>query len=186
MNGREKCALFRQMRSNIAKSNGIVYLSSECDYKVDCEGTCAICDAENRYLESELNRKVLSGESINISGMLEMMSNFIEGCDAETGNRICAELTTRYWTLSLDDLDLSVRSYNCLKRAGLTTLGDVVNIGLEGLSDVRHLNAKCLREIIEKLRYFGFEFENSEEKLLEIEKADKEKMNFYLEKTDEL
>lgn len=174
MNGREKCALFRQIRSNIAKSNGIVYLSSECNYTIDCDGTCAICDAENRYLESELNRKVLSGETINISGILEVMSDLIEECDAETGGYIRELLKTRYRNLPLDDLDLSVRAYNCLRRAGIATIGGVVTLGFEGLSRVRNLNVKCVREVIEKLRYFGFEFENSEEKLLEIEKAKNE------------
>ena len=164
MNGREKCALYRKIKNIIAESNDIVFLSKECNYMKECDGTCEICDAENRYLEAELNRKVLSGESINIPGLLGMMGDFLEECATATGLRICGIVQMKYLSFSIDDVDFSVRAYNCLKRAGINTIGDIVDLDIDSLIHIRHLGTKTAREIINKLRYFGFEIENAEEK----------------------
>lgn len=70
MTGKEKCNLLRQIRKEIAKTNGIEYLTSECDYQGnDCPGTCPKCDAEVRYLESELNRRAAMGYPITLAGL---------------------------------------------------------------------------------------------------------------------
>ena len=70
MTGKEKCNLLRQIRKEIAKTNGIEYLTSECDYQGnDCPGTCPKCDAEIRYLESELTRRAAMGYPITLAGL---------------------------------------------------------------------------------------------------------------------
>lgn len=69
MTGKEKCELLRQVRKEIAESNGIVYLSSPCSYDGDCKGTCPKCDAEIRYLDSEIQRLASCGKSISLSGL---------------------------------------------------------------------------------------------------------------------
>ena len=70
MTGKEKCNLLRQIRKEIARTNGIEYLTSECDYQGnDCPGTCPKCDAEIRYLESELNRRAAMGYPITLAGL---------------------------------------------------------------------------------------------------------------------
>lgn len=70
MTGKEKCNLLRQIRKEIARTNGIEYLTSECDYQGnDCPGTCPKCDAEVRYLESELNRRAAMGYPITLAGL---------------------------------------------------------------------------------------------------------------------
>lgn len=70
MTGKEKCNLLRQIRKEIARTNGIEYLMPECDYAGDdCPGTCPKCDAEVRYLESELNRRAAMGYPITLAGL---------------------------------------------------------------------------------------------------------------------
>ena len=62
------------------------------------------------------------------------------------------------------DLELSVRSYNCLKRAGINTLGDLTRMTPEQLVNVRNLGKKSLDEIMQKLADIGQPLsDNSEE-----------------------
>lgn len=53
--------------------------------------------------------------------------------------------------LPIEELDLSVRSYNCCKRARLDTVGDIVRTGMSGLMQVRNLGAKNMDEIAQKI-----------------------------------
>lgn len=59
------------------------------------------------------------------------------------------ELNTR--SITIEDMELSVRSYNCLKRAGIMTLGDLMDKTLDQMQKVRNLGRRSLREIIEKM-----------------------------------
>ena len=56
---------------------------------------------------------------------------------------------------TFDELELSVRSYNCLKRAGINTVGDLCNKNLEDLSKVRNMGRKSIDEILGKLDSMG-------------------------------
>ena len=58
--------------------------------------------------------------------------------------------------LTIDELDLSVRSFNCLKRAGINTVEDLINKSEEEMMKVRNLGRKSLEEVIAKLDSFGF------------------------------
>ena len=65
---------------------------------------------------------------------------------------------------SILELELSVRSYNCLKRAGINTLGDLLKMSSEQLVNVRNLGKKSLDEIMQKLTDLGYILpENNEE-----------------------
>lgn len=57
--------------------------------------------------------------------------------------------------LTVDELDLSVRSYNCLKRAGIMTVGDLVKYSEGDIMNVRNFGRKSLDEIIDKLTEYG-------------------------------
>ena len=65
--------------------------------------------------------------------------------------------------MTIDDLDLSVRSYNCLKRAGVNTVGDLVNKTEDEMMKVRNLGRKSLEEVILKLNSMGLSLKQSEE-----------------------
>ena len=67
--------------------------------------------------------------------------------------------------LSIEELALSVRSYNALRRANITTLGDFIKrLNEEGLKNVRNLGVKSLSEIQTKILAFGFEHLSEKEK----------------------
>ncbi|MBP3706823.1 MAG: DNA-directed RNA polymerase subunit alpha [Clostridia bacterium] len=65
--------------------------------------------------------------------------------------------------LTIDELDLSVRSFNCLKRAGINTVEDLINKTEEDMMKVRNLGRKSLEEVIAKLDSFGFGLRKEEE-----------------------
>ncbi|MDD5791568.1 MAG: DNA-directed RNA polymerase subunit alpha [Erysipelotrichaceae bacterium] len=63
---------------------------------------------------------------------------------------------------SIDDLELTVRSYNCLKRAGISTIKELTERTEEEMSRVRNLGKKSLKEIKEKLTELGLSFKKFE------------------------
>jgi DNA-directed RNA polymerase subunit alpha len=69
----------------------------------------------------------------------------------------------RLLEMSIDELDLSVRSYNCLKRAGINTIGDLTNKTAEDMMRVRNLGRKSLEEVEEKLQQFGLRLKQPDE-----------------------
>ncbi|MBZ4683780.1 MAG: DNA-directed polymerase subunit alpha [Fusobacteriaceae bacterium] len=59
--------------------------------------------------------------------------------------------------MKIDELDLTVRSYNCLKKAGIETVGELSNLGLNELLKIKNLGRKSLDEIIEKMKELGYD-----------------------------
>ncbi len=65
--------------------------------------------------------------------------------------------------MTIEDLDLSVRSFNCLKRAGINTVDDLINKSEEEMMKVRNLGKKSFDEVKEKLQSLGFNLSSEEE-----------------------
>lgn len=65
--------------------------------------------------------------------------------------------------MNIDELELSVRSYNCLKRAGINTVEELCNRTPEDMMKVRNLGRKSLEEVLAKLKDLGLELNPSEE-----------------------
>ena len=63
--------------------------------------------------------------------------------------------------MTIEDLDLSVRSFNCLKRAGISVVGDLVSRTEEDMMKVRNLGRKSLEEVKKKLNDFGLSLKPS-------------------------
>ena len=70
---------------------------------------------------------------------------------------------TKILEMSIEEMDLSVRSYNCLKRAGIHTVEDLTKRSEEDMLKVRNLGRKSLDEVIAKLRGYGLDLKSSEE-----------------------
>ena len=65
--------------------------------------------------------------------------------------------------MTIDELDLSVRSFNCLKRAGIDTVEDLINRTEDDMMKVRNLGKKSLEEVILKLHSLGLDLKKEEE-----------------------
>lgn len=73
------------------------------------------------------------------------------------------EKTHKKLETSIEDLDLSVRSYNCLKRAGIHTVQDLTKKTEDEMLKVRNLGKKSLDEVIKKIRDLGFDLRSKDE-----------------------
>ena len=67
--GKQICRILKDIRVKIAQENDIEFITSECTHKGDCAGTCPKCEAEVRYLESQLARRHASGRQIRLAGI---------------------------------------------------------------------------------------------------------------------
>ena len=65
--------------------------------------------------------------------------------------------------MPIEELELSVRSYNCLKRAGISTVEDLANKSETDMMKVRNLGKKSLDEVTNKLHSLGLDFMKEEE-----------------------
>jgi DNA-directed RNA polymerase subunit alpha len=65
--------------------------------------------------------------------------------------------------MTIEELDLSVRSYNCLKRAGINSVEELTQKTEEDMIKVRNLGRKSLEEVVQKLNELGLSLNESEE-----------------------
>lgn len=91
---------------------------------------------------------------INLSDTANKNIEMIDG--EETVKKIQLEMT-------IEELDLSVRSFNCLKRAGIDTVGDLINRTQDEMIKVRNLGKKSLEEVIQKLETMGLSLKKEDE-----------------------
>jgi DNA-directed RNA polymerase subunit alpha len=63
--------------------------------------------------------------------------------------------------MSIEELDFSVRSYNSLKRAGISTVGELINKSEEEMMTIRNLGRKSLKEVKDKLEELNLSLKNS-------------------------
>lgn len=164
MTGKEKCRILREIRKQIAETNGIEYVTIECTYEGnDCKGVCPKCEAEVAYLDAKLNQKMAQGEQISISGLSaeflqeethkgSPIKNQVDDYDeVEIDDKVPQELRN----LLIEDLDLSVCSYYCLKNASILTVGDLIRYTRYDISRLKNIDAMSLDEIEWKLQMHG-------------------------------
>ena len=65
--------------------------------------------------------------------------------------------------MTIEELDMSVRSFNCLKRAGIDTVEDLINRTEDEMMKVRNLGRKSLEEVLAKLKELGLQLNPSDE-----------------------
>jgi len=92
-------------------------------------------------------------EHLNIVTNLNEISDITGIMNAKKEDTKMKKLET-----SIDDLDFSVRAYNCLKRAGVNTLGDLTAKSEIEMQKIRNLGKKSLKEVIEKVKDMGLKF----------------------------
>jgi DNA-directed RNA polymerase subunit alpha len=66
-------------------------------------------------------------------------------------------------SMKIDELDLTVRSFNCLKKAGVESVGELARFTMNDLLKIKNLGRKSLEEIIEKMKELGFDITSSAE-----------------------
>ena len=95
---------------------------------------------------------------------LNMFIELVEGMgDGDTLKAKEKDATKKILDTSITDLELSVRSTNCLKRASIMTVGDLIAKTYRELSKVRNLGSKSLEEIVQKIESLGLTMKNDDE-----------------------
>lgn len=80
MNGKNKCKILKDIRRQIAETNDIAYITTECKFQGECTGTCPKCEAEVRYLEEELAKRQKAGKVIAVAGIAAALVVGSAGC----------------------------------------------------------------------------------------------------------
>lgn len=102
--------------------------------------------------------KELSAKYDRLNGEYELLKKAFEVCTAQKAEPgVIVPMADLAVTLEtpIEELDLSVRSYNCLRRAGKTTLRAITETTLDELHNVRNLGRKSCEEIIAKVKSYG-------------------------------
>ena len=115
--GKSTCKLLKGIRQQIADANGISYQPKECHYEGDCAGTCPACEAEIRYLETQLRERKRKGWGMKVAGLaaglcvatvpLTSCQNTPKGCNVENKAQ--------------DSIDVPVRGEKVVIPKALTT-----------------------------------------------------------------
>ena len=80
MSGKQKCKILKEIRQRIADENDIPYVTRECSYQGECEGTCPRCESELKYLEQELARRSSLGKRVSVAALCVGISLAAAGC----------------------------------------------------------------------------------------------------------
>ena len=115
-------------------------------------------------MEVWTNGSITPEESIALASRIliehfEVLANLNEIAD-ETGLMISntEDPNSKMLETSIDDLDFSVRAYNCLKRANILTLADLVDKSENEMMKIRNLGKKSLKEVLDKVKDMGLSF----------------------------
>ena len=120
------------------------------------------------HLEIWTNGSMLPQDALALAAkiLVEHFELFLEVSDIAQNVNIIAEKVEKevnvYEQMNIDELDLSVGSYNCLKRAGIQTVMELTQKTEEDMMKVRNLGKKSLKEVKEKLMAIGLSFRDYE------------------------
>ena len=138
------------------------------NYTVENTRVGQITDFDKLSLEVWTNGVVLAEEAVSIASkiLIEHFNLFLGLSEIAEKTSVMVEPessnATRNLDVTIDELELSVRSYNCLKRAGINTVKDLTSKTEDEMIKVRNLGRKSLDEVIEKLNSMGLDLAKGE------------------------
>jgi len=139
------------------------------NYTVDNTRVGQITDYDKLTLDVWTNGVVNAQEAVSLAAkvLTEHLNLFVDLSDKGYSTEIMVEKDDKgkekVLEMTIEELDLSVRSFNCLKRAGINTVEDLINKSEEDMMKVRNLGRKSLEEVIVKLQTLGFSLRKEEE-----------------------
>ena len=128
-----------------------------------------ITDYDKLTLDVFTNGTLVPDEAVSLAAKVlsEHLSLFIDLSENAKTAEVMVEKEDdekeKVLEMSIDELELSVRSYNCLKRAGINTVEELCNKTSEDMMKVRNLGRKSLEEVLAKLKELGLQLNPSDE-----------------------
>ena len=143
---------------------------NKVNYTVENTRVGQITDYDKLSLEVWTNGTITAEEAVSLGAkvLTDHLRLFVDLTgDAYADTSIMVEKDDagkeKLLEMTIEELDLSVRSFNCLKRAGINTVADLISKSEDDMMKVRNLGRKSLEEVINKLETLGFTLSKEEE-----------------------
>ena len=128
-----------------------------------------VTDYDKLTLDVYTNGALAPDEAVSLAAnlLVEHLKLFVDLSENARIVDVMVESTTdekeKVLEMNIDELELSVRSYNCLKRAGINTVQELINKTPEDMMKVRNLGRKSLDEVLAKLKELGLSLNQNED-----------------------
>ncbi len=154
---------------------GLIYIDSiytpvyNVNFNVENTRVGNITDYDKLTLEVLTNGTISAKEAISLGAKIlnEHLNLFVDLSDDAKRAEIMVEreetIKEKVLEMTIEELDMSVRSFNCLKRAGIDTVEDLTSKTEEDMIKVRNLGKKSLEEVIQKLHSLGLDLKKDDE-----------------------
>ncbi|MBR3965995.1 MAG: DNA-directed RNA polymerase subunit alpha [Clostridia bacterium] len=164
-----------QLGQNVSAPIGTIYTDSiytpvyNVSYEVEPTRVGSNSDFDKLTLDVLTNGTITAKEAISLGAKIlnEHLNLFVDLSDEAKKTEILVErqetIKEKVLEMTIEELDMSVRSFNCLKRAGIDTVEDLTNRTEEDMIKVRNLGKKSLEEVILKLHSLGLDLKKEEE-----------------------
>ena len=161
--------------SNMSAPIGTIYTDSiytpvyNVRYTVDNTRVGTVSDYDKLTIEIETNGTICAKEAVSLGAKIlnEHLNLFVDLSEEARNESIMVEreetIKEKVLEMTIEELDMSVRSFNCLKRAGIDTVEDLTNRTEEDMIKVRNLGKKSLEEVIQKLASLGLTLKKEED-----------------------
>ena len=141
----------------------------KANYFVENTRVGQITDFDKLTLDVWTNGVINSKEAVSLAAkvLTEHLNLFVDLTERATNTEIMVEKEDdgkdKALEMTIDELDLSVRSFNCLKRAGIDTVEELISKSADDMMKVRNLGKKSLEEVVNKLESLGFALRDENE-----------------------
>ena len=154
---------------------GVIFVDSiftpvyNVSYKVDPTRVGNVVDYDKLTLDVLTNGTLSAREAVSLGAKIlnEHLNLFVDLSDEARSAEIMVEREEtkkeKVLEMTIEELDLSVRSFNCLKRAGIDTVEDLTLSSEADMMKVRNLGKKSLDEVIQKLHSLGLSLKKDED-----------------------
>lgn len=139
------------------------------NYSVENTRVGQITDYDKLTLEVWTDGTISAKEAVSLAAKVlnEHLNLFVDLSEQAANVEIMVEKgenpQEKVLEMTIEELDLSVRSFNCLKRAGINTVEDLISKSEEEMMKVRNLGKKSLEEVMAKLKSLGFSLNKDDE-----------------------
>ncbi|MBQ7835843.1 MAG: DNA-directed RNA polymerase subunit alpha [Clostridia bacterium] len=167
--------IYKELSEGTSAPIGTIFTDSNytpvisVNYNVENTRVGNITDYDKLTLDVCTNGTISAKEAVSLAAKIlnEHLNLFVDLSDEARSAEIMIErqetVQGKILEMTIEELDMSVRSFNCLKRAGIDTVQDLTNRTEEDMIKVRNLGKKSLEEVIQKLHSLGLELKKEED-----------------------
>ena len=163
LDGRQEVPLIPELPIGVISIDSIYTPVERVNMSVENTRVGQQTDFDKLTLDVYTNGAISPEDSVSLAAKVlsEHLNLFVDLSDAASRAEVMSakkeDVRVNVEVMSIDELELSVRSYNCLKRAGINTVAELIKKTPDEMMKVRNLGRKSLEEVLEKLKDLGLE-----------------------------